>query len=107
MSKVIWPVIKSNAPEAYQLIQNMKFTQDQYEDLIKLFAAKNPDFSVHPKTEAFQQTACDWISHNVQVWGPWIPENLTSKRKLYLGAMIPISGPFQRLPEVLPGTFIA
>ena len=35
MSKIVWSIIRSHTPEAYELIQAMHYTEGQYEELLR------------------------------------------------------------------------
>ena len=35
MSKITWSIIRSHTPEAYELIQTMHYTEEEYEDLLR------------------------------------------------------------------------
>jgi ABC-type branched-subunit amino acid transport system substrate-binding protein len=51
--------------------------------------------------------ACEWLSKSESIWRAWMPENLSSKTRIYLGGMFPITGPYFRSPGILPGAVLA
>lgn len=63
--KIAWSGLKEKAPDAYQFLQNMTYTND---DQIKMIAAVELD----KKTAA--QVARDWITQHESVWQAWLPK---------------------------------
>ena len=40
----MWSKLETHAPEAYRVISNMRFSQQQYEELLRIYIGKNPNF---------------------------------------------------------------
>jgi glycine betaine/proline transport system substrate-binding protein len=62
--KIAWSGLKEKAPDAYQFLKNMKYSND---DQIGMIAAVDTD----KKTAA--QAARDWINAHESVWKAWLP----------------------------------
>ena len=102
LMKVMWTKIRTHAPEAYHVISRMTFTQDQYEDLLRLYVGVNPHYATSDLK--LEEAACQWVRHNGHVWHKWMPENHMTKKRIYLGGMFPLMGPHWRQPGIVPGT---
>jgi glycine betaine/proline transport system substrate-binding protein len=61
--KIAWSGLKDKAPDAYQLLKNMKYTND---DQIAMIAGVDVD------KKTAEQAARDWISKNEAVWKAWL-----------------------------------
>ena len=61
--KIAWAGLKDKAPDAYQLLKNMKYTND---DQIAMLAQVDVD------KKTAEQAARDWISKNEAVWKAWL-----------------------------------
>jgi glycine betaine/proline transport system substrate-binding protein len=57
--------LEDTAPDAYQFLKNMKYTN---EDQIGLIAAVDTD------KKPADQAARDWIGKNEAVWKAWLPK---------------------------------
>ena len=106
LTKVMWGVMRSHIPEAYRLISNIEFSQDEIEDLLMGFTTLNDANELLGVDEVLEQTACSWLRNNRNLWFKWIPENVSSKMPIYLGGMFPLTGPYWRQPAILEGRFI-
>lgn len=62
--KIAWSGLKEQAPDAYQFLQNMKYTN---EDQIAMIAA------VELENKSVEEAARDWVAQNESVWKAWIP----------------------------------
>ena len=62
--KILWPGLKEKAPDAYQLLKNMQYTND---DQIQMIAAVEVD----GKTP--DEAAQAWLDANQDVWKAWLP----------------------------------
>jgi glycine betaine/proline transport system substrate-binding protein len=62
--KIAWSGLKDKAPDAYQFLKNMKYSND---DQISMIAAVDTE----KKTAA--QAARDWINGHESVWKAWLP----------------------------------
>lgn len=62
--KVAWAGLKEKAPEAYTLLKNMKYTN---QDQIGMMAA------VELEKKTPEQAARDWIQKNENIWKAWLP----------------------------------
>jgi len=62
--KIAWSGLKEKAPDAYQFLKNMKYSN---EDQIGMIAAVDTD----KKTAG--QAARDWINAHESVWKAWLP----------------------------------
>ena len=102
LMKVMWTKIRTHAPEAYHVISHMTFTQDQYEDLLRLYVDVNPQYA--NSDLKLEEAACKWVRHHGNVWHQWMPKNLLTKKRIYLGGMFPLRGPYWRQPGIVPGT---
>ena len=106
--KIAWSKLASNAPAAYHIIKSMHFSQEQYKGLLKLHIDRmeklNLDvYKTINNVEQFEQTACQWINDNTAEWVKWLPNISPKKKKIYIGAMFPLTGPYRRLPGIVPG----
>jgi glycine betaine/proline transport system substrate-binding protein len=61
--KIAWSGLKDKAPDAYQFLKKMKYTND---DQIAMLA----EVDVDKKTA--EQAARDWISKHEDVWKAWL-----------------------------------
>lgn len=101
LSKFAWIRLKTHTPEAYHMITHMTFTQQEYEDLLRLYVTFNPHYL---SNDSYLETAaCEWVLENEVKWQKWLPKNLSSKTKIYLGGMFPETGPYWRQPGIRPG----
>ena len=103
LSKFMWVLMRTHTPEAYHLITSMEFTQAEYERLLRLNARLNPTYL--DNSTYYDLTACEWVRDNRDKWAPWLPSNLSSKTKIYLGGMFPETGPYWRQPGIAPGMY--
>jgi glycine betaine/proline transport system substrate-binding protein len=62
--KIAWSGLKDKAPDAYQFLKNMKYSND---DQISMIAAVDTD------KKTAEQAARDWINAHESVWKAWIP----------------------------------
>lgn len=62
--KVIWPGLKTMAPEAYQFLRNFNYTND---DQITMLAM------VETEGKTTEEAARIWINKNKSKWKTWIP----------------------------------
>lgn len=63
--KIAWSGLKDKAPDAYQLLKNMQYTND---DQISIIAAVDTD------KKSAAEAAQDWVSKNEAVWKAWLPK---------------------------------
>ena len=61
--KIAWAGLKDKAPDAYQLLKNMQYTND---DQISLIAA------VDTEKKSAADAAQDWVSKHESVWKAWL-----------------------------------
>lgn len=87
MSKMMWPKLERNAPEAYQVISHMGFSQQQYVELLQLFVMRAGNKLHHVEDIIYHQAACEWVKDNRNLWQEWIPRDLSNKSKIYIGGM--------------------
>jgi glycine betaine/proline transport system substrate-binding protein len=62
--KIAWSGLKEKAPDAYQFLKNMKYSND---DQISMIAA------VDAEKKTAEQAARDWVNAHEAVWKAWIP----------------------------------
>ena len=62
--KIAWSGLKDKAPDAYQFLKNMKYSND---DQIGMIAA------VDTEKKTAEQSARNWINAHEAVWKAWIP----------------------------------
>jgi glycine betaine/proline transport system substrate-binding protein len=62
--KIAWSGLKEKAPDAYQFLKNMKYSN---EDQIGMIAAVDTD------KKSAEQAARDWINGHESVWKAWLP----------------------------------
>jgi len=62
--KIAWAGLKDKAPDAYQFLKNMKYSND---DQIAMIAAVDTD------KKTAEQAARDWITAHESVWKAWLP----------------------------------
>ena len=62
--KIAWSGLKDKAPDAYQFLKNMKYSND---DQIGMIAA------VDTEKKTAEQAARNWINAHEAVWKAWIP----------------------------------
>jgi glycine betaine/proline transport system substrate-binding protein len=63
--KIAWSGLKDKAPEAYTLLKNMKYTND---DQIGMIAAVDTD------KKSAEEAARTWIDAHQDVWKAWMPK---------------------------------
>lgn len=63
--KIFWAGLNDYAPEAYQLLQNMNYTN---RDQITMLAA------VDIEGKSVAEAAQDWVNNNESTWQAWLPE---------------------------------
>lgn len=63
--KIAWSGLKDKAPDAYQFLKNMQYTND---DQIALMAAVDTD------KKTAEQAARDWIGKHEDTWKAWLPK---------------------------------
>lgn len=80
----------------------VNFSQDQYDEILRDFSRRNSDEGIS-RDGALEQTACDWLQHNQDIWIEWLPENIGGKTPIYIGGLFPITGPFWRQPGIVTG----
>jgi glycine betaine/proline transport system substrate-binding protein len=64
--KIAWSGLKDKAPDAYQFLKNMKYSN---EDQIAMIAAVDSD------KKTAEQAARDWINAHESTWKAWLPSN--------------------------------
>lgn len=106
LAKIVWSMMKSHAPEAYHVIQRVSFGQDQYDEILRDFFRRNGAENI-TRDEALEQTSCDWLQQNQEIWSKWIPKTTGSKMPIYIGGLFPITGPFWRQPGIVTGAEMA
>ncbi len=62
--KIAWGDLKNKAPDAYQFLKNMQYSD---KDQIGMIAA------VELEKKTAEQAARDWITKNESVWKAWVP----------------------------------
>ena len=95
--KVTWSALKTGAREAYQLISNIYFTQQQYEDLLHSSVDTCHRFGVD--ITDVEAAACKWVKNHRHIWQPWMPRK---RKKIYLGGMFSKTGRYMRDPGIIP-----
>ncbi|XP_041375599.1 guanylate cyclase D-like [Gigantopelta aegis] len=100
MTKVVWYKLKTEAREAFRLIQKISFSQTRYEDLLRLYRRGN-------RGAPMQDAACRWLRENRGTWSRWIPTDLKKKTSLYLGGLFPLSGSYWTQPGLVEGARLA
>ena len=103
LSKVMWAKMRTHTPEAHSLISSLSFTHQQYEDLLQLFMKIDFNNADLDQSQVYEEAACQWIKQNKRIWSKWIPKNMTTKQRIYIGGMFPITGPYWRQPGIVPG----
>ena len=107
LSKMMWSKLKSHTPEAYHLISKMHFDENEFEDLLHTYTVQSMDGSAEEQTvDTVERTACEWLQNNTDKWSLWLPENLSTKQRIYLGGMFPLTGPYWRQPGIVPGVML-
>jgi len=95
--------MKTHAPEAFHVISSITFGQSEIEELLRNYTRQQDDLAVG----AAERTACEWVRNNEESWTHWMPEGLLSKKRIYLGGMFPITGPYWRQPAIVEGAKMA
>ena len=87
MSKMIWPKVETNAPEAYHVISHMSFSQEEYVKLMQKFVDRLDNKLHNVNYNDYHKTACEWVKENQHIWEKWMPKDLTNKTKIYIGGL--------------------
>ncbi|ESO82631.1 hypothetical protein LOTGIDRAFT_109151 [Lottia gigantea] len=95
-SKVVWFKIKENAPEVYNVVSKMTFSQEEYENILHK-PMNMSDFDI----------ACSWVRENNKTWKHWLPTDLSNKTKVYIGGLFPLTGPNLEQPGLVEGARLA
>jgi hypothetical protein len=115
LTKVMWSLLKTHTPEAYHVVSNLQFSSDELNLLLQNYVriwkdavagSSGADADLR-SSELLEQAACDWIRSNELLWKRWLPTTISSKPTIYLGGMFPLTGPYWRVPEVVPGRFMS
>jgi hypothetical protein len=113
LTKVMWSLLRTHTPEAYHVVSNLQFSSAELNQFLESYvriwkeAASVAGVSLadarRRSSEFLEQAACEWVRNNEPLWQSWLPETLSSKPVIYLGGMFPLTGPYWRLPAVVPG----
>jgi len=111
LTKVMWSKLQTHTPEAYHVVSNLQFQSNDLNLLLKSYAriwkesavGSSLEETYQHSSEMMEQAACEWVRNNEAIWQTWLPDTISSKQMIYLGGMFPLSGPYWRLPAVVPG----
>ena len=92
LSKMMWSTLKTRAPEAFDLITKIEFTQGELEELLRIYSRISLENEDDLSTENFDEAACRWLHEHSSNWQAWFPEKMSSKRPIYIGGLFPLSG---------------
>ncbi|PNF24218.1 hypothetical protein B7P43_G15826 [Cryptotermes secundus] len=79
--KLVWSRLEVGAKPAYEAVQKMSFSRDNYLDLLARYSQQ---------PGAVEKIACEWLVENKVSWKPWIPTS-DEKNVIYIGGIFPIS----------------
>lgn len=101
LRKKIWLPLRDLAPDAFAVIQNVHFTQNQYISVIDKYLRTASE-------QNFTLLACDWLKENQEIWSQWVKHIYKSNKvPVYIAGMFPIRGSFRHQPGIVPGADIA
>ncbi|KAL8610364.1 hypothetical protein ACOMHN_041178 [Nucella lapillus] len=98
-SKVAWYRVKAGARQAFDLVSRMSLPQHTYYQLLE-------QSRLHPH-QGPRQLACEWVREERQVWDTWLPFPVTTRPKLYLAGLFPLSGDAWIQPGLIEGARLA
>lgn len=101
MKRVVWSQLKEAAPDVYELVEKITFTQKQYDELLNLYQR---DRTRH---KSYHEIACSFLSMNEQLLHQFISVRIGDKPKLYIGGIFPMSGIYKRMGGVLTAAHMA
>ncbi|KAH9362318.1 hypothetical protein HPB48_002296 [Haemaphysalis longicornis] len=99
--KVVWSQLKEAAPDVYELVEKITFTQKQYDDLLYTY------MNARQRHKSYQEIACSFLSTNEQLLHQFISVRIGDKPKLYIGGIFPMSGIYKRMGGVLTAAHMA
>ncbi|PSN54801.1 hypothetical protein C0J52_02008 [Blattella germanica] len=79
--KLAWSRLEQGAKPAYEALQKMSFSHQNYIDLLNGYEKENG---------AVDKAACDWLTYNSASWQQWIPTS-DEKNVLLIGGIFPMS----------------
>ncbi|XP_064640093.1 uncharacterized protein LOC135495414 isoform X1 [Lineus longissimus] len=100
LSKVVWAPLKTKAPEAFHLINQMSFTNQVYQNLLNTYREHSEQFVIVNRTRVYNKIGCEWIQSNELIWTRWLPHNLSNKTTIYIGGMISMTGTAYKDPGI-------
>ncbi|XP_065281541.1 uncharacterized protein [Dermacentor albipictus] len=100
MERATWSKLKDTAPDVYQLVEKMTFTQQEYEKLLKFYQSKRP------QQKSFHQIACHFLLDN-EVLLHQFSVRVADKPMLHIGGIFPMSGIYNRVGGVLTAARMA
>lgn len=103
LTKMTSPALATVAPQAYEAVSRMSFTQDEYADLLQFYSNAK---SLRPSIRA-SKVACSWVKEHENIWKQWFPKNISTRKKIYLGGLFPLSGPFWTQPGLVQSAEVA
>lgn len=101
LTKMTSPALATVAPQAYEAVSRMSFTQDEYADLLQFYSNAK---SLRPSIRA-SKVACSWVKEHENIWKQWFPKNISTRKKIYLGGLFPLSGPFWTQPGLVQSEY--
>ncbi|XP_054721355.1 atrial natriuretic peptide receptor 2-like [Uloborus diversus] len=101
LEKVVWSTIKSNAPQAFHVLQKMQFKQDEYLELLKRY------HNLKQRGLEIEDAACEWVKDKIVIWDQWIPGDVKNKTTLYLGGIFPLKSSYWKQNGVLTAARLA
>ncbi|KAK8775171.1 hypothetical protein V5799_031484 [Amblyomma americanum] len=100
MERVAWSKLKDSAPDIYELVEKMTFTQQEYEKLLNSYQNKR----LQHKT--YHQIACSFL-HDNELLLHQFSVKVIDKTPLHIGGIFPISGIYKRMGGVLTAARMA
>lgn len=109
LTKVMWSKLRTHTPEAHHVVSNLHFSSSDLNVLLESYVQMWKEANVvegATQVDLLEQAACEWVRGNEYLWKDWLPQTLSNKQMIYLGGMFPLTGPYWRLPEVVPGKLV-
>ncbi|XP_052822135.1 uncharacterized protein LOC106880693 isoform X4 [Octopus bimaculoides] len=103
LTKMTSPALSKLAPRAYEAVSRMSFTQEEYADLLQFYSNAK---SLRPSIRA-SKVACSWVKDHEHIWKRWFPKIISTKKRVYLGGLFPLTGPFWTQPGLIQSAEMA
>lgn len=106
-AKVIWPKLSDGARPFYEALKHIELSPETYREVLSLYAEmKSNTIGYNNTPELLNDVACKWLTSEdpwrlQPNWKRWI-EQRTTKKKLKIAGIFPLTGSKYKAPELLP-----